>query len=104
VKTIPKRLLRDSVSVETYTGESAYGPIYGAAATVLCMASSVRQLVRDAFGAEAVSSLTLYVHPDDEAKFTPETKVTTSSRVSTVIGVAPHRRPGETVLVEVNCK
>ena len=103
MKTIPHRLLRDTVSVETYSGESAYGPIYGTAATVLCKASSLRQLVRNGAGDEVVSELTLYVHPDDEAKFTPESRVTYSSRVSTVLGAGSQSRPGETVLVKVTC-
>jgi len=103
MKAIPRRLLRDSVSVETYSGDGAYGPIYGAATTVLCRVSSTRQLVRSNAGDEVVSELTLYLHPDDEAKFTPESRVTVSGRASKVIVTNPQGRPGETVLVRVMC-
>lgn len=103
MKAIPRRLLRDSVSIEAYTGNGAYGPIYSTAATVLCKASSMRQLVRNSEGAEVVSELTLYVHPDDAASFVPESRVTFATRVCTVLSAAPLARPGETVLVKVTC-
>ena len=103
MKTLPTRLLRDSVSVETCTGSGAYGPILAAAATVLCKVSNTRQLVRDANGEEVVSEMTLYALPADEAKFLPDSRVTFAARTSTVLGVSPQGRPGETVLVKVTC-
>lgn len=103
MRTIPSRLLRDSVSVETYSGDGAYGPIYAAAVTVPCKVSSTRQLVRNNVGDEVVSELTLYTDPADETKFTPESRVTFASRVSTVLATNPQARPGETVVVKVAC-
>lgn len=103
MSAIPRRLLRDSVSVETYAGDGAYGPIYGTAATVLCKACSTRQLVRNNTGDEVVSEMTLYVHPDDETKFVSESRVTFGGRSSRVIVTNPQARPGETVLVKVAC-
>ena len=103
MKTIPRRLLKDSVSVQTCTGQGAYGPVLAAAATVLCKVSMVRQLVRNADGAEVVSEMTIDAHPDDEAKFTPQSIITYATRTSTVIGAGPQARPGETVLVKVTC-
>jgi hypothetical protein len=96
-------MFRDSAAVETYSGDSAYGPIYAASVTVLCKVSMMRQLVRNAAGDEVVSEMTLYVFPADEAKFTPESRVTFSSRISTVLSVAPQTARGVTVVVKVTC-
>ncbi len=104
MSAIPRRLLLESVSVQTNSGEGAYGPVLAAAATVACKASWRRQLVRDANGEETVSELTLHVHPDDEAKFTPGSALTYEGYSTTVLSVAPERRPGETVVVRVTCR
>jgi len=104
VSAVPRRLLRESVSVQTKSGEGAYGPIVAEAATVACKASWRRQLVRDANGEEVVSELTLHVHPDDEARFTPGSALTYEGYATTVLSVAPERRPSETVVVRVTCR
>jgi len=91
----------DTVTVETYSGESAYGPIYGTSATVVCNVDSTRRLVRNSAGEEVVSEVTLQVAATDEAKFTPETRVTISGRVSTVLGVNPKTYKGQVVYVAV---
>lgn len=104
MSTVPRRLLRESVSVQTATGEGAYGPVLAAAVTVACKASWIRQLVRDANGVEVLSDLTLHVRPDDQATFTPGSVITYETYKSTVLAVAPERRPGETVLVRVTCR
>lgn len=96
-------MFRDSVAVETYSGDSAYGPIYGTSATVLCKVSTLRQLVRNSAGDEVVSEATLYVLPADESKFTPETRVTIAGRASTVLSVAPQTARGVTVVIKVTC-
>ena len=96
-------MFRDTVSVETYSGESAYGAIYADPADVLSKVSMQRQLVRNSDGAEVVSEMTLYTLPADEDKFPPESRVTYATRVSTVLSCAPMGRPGETVLVRVTC-
>jgi len=99
---IRRSLLQDTVSVETYTGDGAYGPVYGAAVAVDCRMDATRKLVRDSNGDESVSERTLYIHPDDSAYFTPESRVTASSRVSLVMAVNPHTVRGNTVHVEVS--
>jgi len=104
VSGIPARLLRDSISVQAYQGESGVGPIYAAAATVYGRVQMTRELVRDAAGVEVVSEMTLYVSPDDAAKFAPESSVTAGGRTSTVIGVSTHSRPGEAVVTKVVCR
>lgn len=96
-------LFRDSVSVETYSGDSAYGPIYAASATVLCKVSTLRQLVRNSNGEEVVSEATLYVLPANAAPFTPESRVTIAGRASTVLSVAPQTARGVTVVVKATC-
>ena len=103
MNTLPRRLLQDVVTVEPYSGESGYGPIHAAAATVLGKISATRQLVRNSDGEEVVSEVTLYVHPADAAPFVPGSRVTIATRVSTVIAVSPQGRPGEDVLVKVAC-
>jgi hypothetical protein len=91
------------VAVETYSGESAYGPLYGASASVTCAVDATRRLVRGADGVEVVSEFTLLVASCDEAKFTPESRVTIATRTSTVLSVSPRAFRGGTVYVEVAC-
>lgn len=98
---VRRSLLKDTVSVETYSGESAYGPIYAAAVTVRCNIDATRRLVRNAVGDEAVSEAVLFVHPDDESRFTAETRVTVNSRTSSVLQVKPLTYRGYTMAVEV---
>ena len=91
------------VAVETLTGEGAYGPVYGTSANVTCDINSTRRLVRNANGEEVVSEMTLTVAAADEAKFTPESRVTVASRVSTVLAVNPKSFKGQVVCVMVAC-
>jgi hypothetical protein len=93
----------DTVAVETYSGDSAYGPLYGTSANVTCNVDSKRRLVRDSAGDEVVSEVTLQVASADETKFTPETRVTIAGRVSKVLAVNPRTYKGQVVYVEVNC-
>ena len=99
----PRRMFLDAVTVETYAGDSAYGALYAVAVAVACKVSSVQSLVRNAEGVEVVSSLTLYVAPEDAALFTPESIVTVAGNTSVVLTVAPQSRPGETVYAKVMC-
>ena len=51
MSAIPRRLLTDAVSVLTYQGEGAYGPVFAAkSVSVSCRAEAERQLVRNANG------------------------------------------------------
>jgi hypothetical protein len=103
VSKVRRSLLKDTVSVETYSGQSAYGPIYAAAVSVSVNVDATRRLVRAPDGREAVSEMTLLVHPDDLAKFTPETRITFGGRASTVLAVGPQTFRGYTVSAEVAC-
>ena len=100
---VRRSLLKDTVSVATYAGESAYGPVYADAITVPCSIDATRRLVRNANGDEAISEATLSVHPDDEAAFTPESAVTIEGRSSRVLATSPQRFRGKTVYLKVAC-
>jgi hypothetical protein len=96
--------MADTVAVETYSGDGAYGPIYAASVNVTCNINAKRKLVRNAAGDEVVSETTLHVKAADAAKFTPETRVTIATKVTTVIGTSPKAFRGVVVHVEVTCK
>jgi hypothetical protein len=95
--------LKDTVAVEEYIGEGAYGPAYDAAVTVRCNVDATRHLVRNADGKEVVSEATLQVHPSDASAFTPESRLTIASRSSKVITSSPKTFRGGTVYQEVTC-
>ena len=109
---VRRSLLKDLVSVETYSGEGAYGPIFAAAVTVKVNVDQTRRLVRNTAGDEVVSESTLAVHPQprDEATgllldattlFTPETRVTIDGRAARVISAKPNTVRGRIVFVKV---
>ena len=103
MKTIRRSLLRDEVSYEAYSGESAYGPVYADAVDVLGKVSMIRQLVRNSNGEEVVSEMTIYLHPDDATELVAESRITAGGYSTTVLAVSPQGRPGETVEVKVTC-
>lgn len=100
---VRRSLLKDVVDVETYAGESAYGPLYKLGVSASCNVDSRRRLVRNPNGLEVVSETTLIVHPDDVALFTPESRVTIAERQSSVLLVKPHTFRGKLLHVEVAC-
>lgn len=103
MKTLPRHLRRDSITVEAYSGEGGDGTLYEPPVTVLGKVAYMRQQVRDAVGEETVSEVTAYLHPDDAAPFTPDSRVTIDGRLSTVITAGAQGRPGEAVQVKVTC-
>ena len=104
MRTLPRRLRKDSITVEERLGEGGDGPIYADPFTVLGKVSYMRQLVRDAEGAETVSEVTAYLHPDDAAPFVTGARVLIDGSVTYVITAGPQGRPGEAVQVKVTCK
>jgi hypothetical protein len=100
---IRRSLLKDTVSVQTYTGESAYGPVYAAATSARVNVDATRRLVRNAAGEEVVSEATLYVHPNDAALFVPESRVSIGDRLSTVLGVSVQTFRGSDAFAKVSC-
>lgn len=75
----------NTVTVETYLGETAKGPSYAAATDVACWVEDETRLIRNADGSEVVSSATVYAPLDAAAMFPPKSKVTTSTRTAFVI-------------------
>lgn len=104
MKTIPRSLLKDSITVEAYSGEGGEGSLYDDPVTALGKVSYMRQLVRDAVGKEVVSEVTVYLHPDDAAPFVPGAMVSVDGNLTYVITAGPQGRPGEAVQVKVTCK
>ena len=97
------RAMQETVAVETYSGENAYGPVLATSVNKTCNVIAKRRLVRNPDGEEVVSEFTLHVDPDDETAFTPDSTVTIASRASTVLAVSPKSYNGQTVYVEVAC-
>jgi len=104
LKTLPRRLRKDSITVAAYSGEGGDGSIYDEPVTVLGKVAYQRQLVRDAEGAETVSEVTAYIHPDDAEPFVTGARVVIDGSVTYVITAGPQGRPGEAVQVKVTCK
>ena len=109
---IRRSLLKDLVTVETYSGEGAYGPNFAASVTVKVNVDQTRRLVRNPAGDEVVSEATFAVHPqprnetsgatlDAVALFAPESAVTIAGRSAKVIGVKPNTMRGRCVYVSV---
>lgn len=91
---IRRSLLKDTVTVQTLTGETSYdGPAHADPVEVRCLVEHRRRLVRSATGDEVLSEVRLTVHPDNDALFTPESLVTVGDRDSQVIGIARFTLP-----------
>lgn len=91
----------DLISVETYAGEGAYGPVYTGPVDVTCKVDQTRQIVRNSNGEEVVSQLTLQVAVSDEAKFTPGSRMTFGTLSSIVITATAVSFSGQHVYLEV---
>lgn len=86
------RLFKQSVSLETYLGTNAHGPVYASPVTVPCFIEDASKLVRKASEEEILSSTTLYAAlstaPDEPAvagQFAPSSRVTLNGRTAHVI-------------------
>lgn len=77
----------NTVSVETLTGEGAYGEVFAAPATVACFVDDSAHLIRNRQGEEVVSNTTIYADPTDAEKFPVDSRVTVNGRASRVITV-----------------
>lgn len=75
----------NTVTVQTYLGETGKGPSYADPQTVACWVEDEARLIRDAAGSEVVSSATVYAPLSAAAQFPPKSKVTTSTRTAFVI-------------------
>lgn len=86
MSAIPGWLLRHTITVEPYVGQSAAGPKYGPAVTVRCFLDDQTREVRNANGEQVVSSSSAYALLGTVAP--PESRVTLpDSRKTRVIAV-----------------
>lgn len=89
---IPRWLLRHTVTVEAYQGDSAYGPVYGPPAAVRCFVEDGAKLIRNDQGHEVVSTARLYARLDTTTAPAQSRVTLPSGRTATVI--TAHRRDG----------
>jgi hypothetical protein len=82
---IPTALLRDVMSVEPYEGESAYGPVFGAAVDVRARVEGKRRLVRRPGGDDLIASATAFIRP--ESSVPEQSRVTFDARTYVVVDV-----------------
>lgn len=83
---IPDQYLVHTVDVQPVTGSGAYGDTYGAVVPLRCFAEGTRRLVRNAQGAEVVSSLTLIAAPGQADAVPAGSLVTWRGSTTKVIG------------------
>lgn len=74
-----------TVTVETFTGVGAGGPVYAAPVSVTGYLDETTRLLRKGDGSEIVSRGHFYCSIADLAKFTQDSRVTLPDRVSQVI-------------------
>ena len=84
---IPSALTRESITVEPYLGNSAFGETYGPAVSEKARVEGKRRRIKRADGVEIVSSATAYVRPDTSA--TMQARITWQSRFYDVVEMLP---------------
>lgn len=89
--SIPKRLLRHTITVEPYLGDASYGPTYGPATVVRCFLDAKTRMVRNKDGREVTSSSTAYCLLNTECP--AESRVTLPDGRTTIV-IAALRRDG----------
>ena len=103
---VPRWLLRHRITIEPYLGTSAYGPKYGPPTRdVPALVAEAIKRVRDATGAEVVSTAQIYADPDLNCPTGSRVTLPTG-RTTTAINVAHHTAPGLPVpqSTEVMCE
>lgn len=64
MSTLPRFMLRNTVTVEPYLGNSANGPLYGPGVAVACYLEDGRQITRRKDGTEATSVARFFARPE----------------------------------------
>jgi len=98
-----EKMMGNTVSVETYTGDGAFGPAYAAAVNVTCGINMTHRLVQTANGEERVSIMVILARSEDAGYFAPESKVTYNGRVSKVLETSLKTFKGSVVYAEAEC-
>ncbi len=105
---IPLRLLRHTVSVTPYLGDSAYGPIYGDTVDLQTRIEFSTGVTKNGEGQDITYNARLFLLP--EADLAPEAKLEYIDQMGrkyqlTVITIAPmHDVAGELSHIEVEAK
>ena len=88
---LPAFLQQDSITIESYLGDGAYGPTYGPPEVIKCFLDDGRKFVRDSNGEQVVSETTVYIDLiNANALGTPITaysRVDIGTRKTTVLAV-----------------
>lgn len=99
---VPAAWFSETVEVEAYTGEGAYGPVFGAPVTLAANISGSRTLVRNGDGDEVVSETTLRLPPGADGSVAPESRLRFRGFESRAVLVKPHTDAyGRTIYIEV---
>ena len=98
-----ENMMGNTVSVETYVGDGAYGPVYSAPIDVTCGINMTHRLVQTANGEERVSIMVILARSEDAGYFTPESKVTYNGRASKVLETSLKTFKGSVVYAEAEC-
>lgn len=116
---VPTKWFAEPVTIETYTGQGAYGDVFAAGVTVLGHVSSGRNAAgglsvrSSSSGDEVVAAMRLMLpNPtrladgsgtvDPTTLLTAESRVTSGAVVATVEQVEEHRQPGTGAVVYVS--
>ncbi|MGW4602739.1 hypothetical protein ACWENS_05615 [Streptomyces sp. NPDC004532] len=92
MSAIPGALLRHTITVEAYAGQSAHGPVYAPPAVVRCFLDQKTREVRAPDGEVVTSSSTAYCRLDTTTA-PPESRVTLADGTQTRV-IAALRRDG----------
>jgi hypothetical protein len=90
IRVCMENLMHDSISIESYTGNSPSGPLYGADTTEYWWLEEVSKNVTDTKGQEVVANLH-GLGPYDSVVAVGD-RVTWGSRIFRVVGVTPIRQ------------
>ncbi|MGW4727664.1 hypothetical protein ACWEQC_00420 [Streptomyces shenzhenensis] len=102
---VPAYLLRHTVTVEPYAGESAYGHVYDPPFEVRALVSAQHKLTRSSTGAQVLSTAQVITAPDLNCP--PNSRITLpDGRATTALSVGNHTAPGLPVpaCTEVMCE
>lgn len=89
MSVIPGWLLRHTVTIEAYLGDTAYTPSYGPPVAARAFVEETIRTVRNKNGEEVTASTTVYLLPTQACP--PESRVTTpTGRVASVITSTLH--------------
>lgn len=75
------------MTVETYTGEGAFGSAYAAPAALACFVDDSDEWKKNGDEGEVVSVTTIYAPPGAAAVLTAQSRVTVGGRAARVISV-----------------